>query len=151
MNSTIQRKLAAKITKRSVKRIKLDLTRLDDIKEAITREDIKGLIKDRAIIIEPTRGVSRSRAKKLKIQRSKGRRRGQGSRKGKATARLPGKETWMNKIRLQRLFLKDLKERSRITQEIYKDLYRKAKGGFFRSERHIKLYLTEHKLVKSVK
>jgi large subunit ribosomal protein L19e len=151
MNSTIQKKIAAKITKRSVKKIRLDLTRLDDIKEAITRADIKGLIKDRAILIAPARGVSRGRAKKHKLQRSKGRRRGHGSRKGKQGARLPGKRTWINKIRLQRYFLKELKDNKKITQEAYKDLYRKSKGGFFRSVRHIKLYLTERKLVKSVK
>ena len=151
MNSTIQRKLAAKITKRSVKKIKLDLTRLDDIKEAITREDVKGLIKDKAIFVEPARGVSRARAKKLKEQRAKGRRRGQGSRKGRSTARSPGKRVWINKIRLQRAFLKGLKEKSKVTKEVYKDLYSKSKGGFFRSLRHIKLYLTEHKLVKPVK
>jgi large subunit ribosomal protein L19e len=148
MNSTIQRKLAAKITKRSVKKIKLDLTRLDDIKEAITREDVRGLIKDRAILIEPARGVSRARAKKLKAQRAKGRRRGQGSRKGRDTARTPGKRAWINKIRLQRTFLRNLKEKNKISKEDYKDLYSKSKGGFFRSLRHMKLYLTEHKLVK---
>jgi large subunit ribosomal protein L19e len=148
MNSTIQRKLAAKITKRSVKKIKLDLTRLDDIKEAITRADVRSLLKDGAIMTEQAKGVSRARAKKIRQQKLKGRRRGQGSRKGKDSARLPGKRTWINKIRLQRKFIKDLKDRTKITQEDYKDLYRKTKGGFFRSRRHIKLYLTEHKLVK---
>ena len=148
MNSTIQRKLAAKIAKRSVKRIKLDLTRLDDVKEAITRADVKALIRDGAILVESKKGVSRARAKKIRSQKLKGRRRGQGSRKGKDSARLPGKRTWINKIRLQRFFIKDLKDRKKITQEDYKDLYRKSKGGFFRSRRHIKLYLTEHKLVK---
>jgi large subunit ribosomal protein L19e len=148
MKTTIQKKLAAKITKRSVKKIKLDLTRLDDIKEAITREDVKALLKDRAIFVEQDKGVSRARAKKQKKQKAKGRRRGHGSRKGKFGARLPRKKDWMNKIRLQRKFLKDLKEKKKITQEVYKELYMKSKGGFFRSLRHIKLYLTEHKLVK---
>jgi large subunit ribosomal protein L19e len=148
MNTTIQKKLAAKITKRSVKKIRLNLDRADDIKEAITRADVKALINDGAILVSPTRGISRGRAKKHASQRMKGRRRGQGSRKGRASARLPGKRTWINKIRLQRIFIKELKDNKRITKEDYKDLYRKSKGGFFRSRRHIKLYLTEHKLVK---
>ena len=42
----------------------------------------------------------------------------------------------------------ELKTGSKISDEVYKDLYRKSKGGFFRSKRHIKLYLTEHKLTK---
>ncbi len=146
--TTIQRKLAAKITKRSVKKIKLNLTRLDDIKEAITRADVKALLNDGAILVESNKGVSRSRAKKQRLQKARGRRRGQGSRKGKDSARNPGKRAWINKIRLQRSFIQDLKEKTKVTQEVYKDLYLKSKGGFFRSIRHLKLYLTEHKLVK---
>jgi large subunit ribosomal protein L19e len=148
MNSKVQKKLAGKITKRSPKKIKLDVSRYEEIKEAITRADIKSLIKDKAIIIESDKGVSRSRAKKASKQKVKGRRKGQGSRKGKANARLSGKEQWMARIRLQRKFLKELKEKSKITQEQYKELYRKAKGGFFRSKRHIKLYITEHNMIK---
>lgn len=148
MKSKIQKKLAAKITGRSPKKIKLDLSRMEEIKEAITRADIKSLIHDGAIKAEKKRGVSRSRAKKHQIQKAKGRRKGPGARRGKVNARLSLKSRWMNKIRLQRAFLKDLKDTKKITQETYKDLYRKAKGGFFRSKRHVKLYLTEHKLIK---
>jgi len=148
MKSTIQKKLAAKITKRSSKKVKLDVARLEEIKEAITRNDVRGLIKNKAITLSTAKGVSRSRAKKHHAQKLKGRRKGAGSRKGKFGARDESKRIWINKVRLQRKFLKDLKDREKITQEIYKDLYRKSKGGFFRSERHIKLYITEHKLVK---
>ncbi|MEM2139196.1 MAG: 50S ribosomal protein L19e, partial [Candidatus Woesearchaeota archaeon] len=94
------------------------------------------------------KGISKARIRKAKQQRQKGRRIGQGSRKGKATARSNPKRVWINKIRLQRSFLKDLKSKGKITQQVYKDLYLKSKGGFFRSLRHIKLYLTERKLVK---
>jgi len=149
MKTKIQKKLAAKITKRSKKKVKLDPNRLEDIKEAITRSDVKALLKDKAIIVEPQRGVSRSRARKNQSQKSKGRRRGHGSRKGTTNARLADKRKWINKIRLQRKFLKELKEKNKITNELYKELYKKAKGGFFRSKRHIKLYLTENKMFKN--
>jgi len=148
MDSKIQKKLAGKITKRSPKKVKLDVSRYEEIKEAITRADIKSLIKDKAIIIESSKGVSRSRAKKANKQKVKGRRKGQGSRKGKANARLGSKKKWMARIRLQRKFLKELKQKNKVTNEIYKELYRKSKGGFFRSKRHIKLYITEHNMVK---
>ena len=108
-------------------------------------------IKDKAIKLESDKGVSRGRAKKHQSQKSKGRRKGAGSRKGKANARLSDKQKWMNKIRLQRQFLNDLKSKDKLEKETYKDLYRKAKGGFFRSKRHVKLYITEHKLVKNGK
>ena len=38
-----------------------------------------------------------------------------------------------------------------VTNAQYRKLYRLAKAGFFRSRRHLKLYLEEHKLVKNVK
>jgi len=143
-----QKKLAAKIAKRSKKKVKLDSSRLEEIKEAITRADIRSLLKDKAIKVEQKKGVSRARARKHKKQKVRGRKKGQGSRKGRANARLSNKQKWMNRIRLQRKFLKELKDNKKITQEVYKEIYRKAKGGFFRSKRHIKLYLTEHKLIK---
>ena len=47
----------------------------------------------------------------------------------------------MKKIRVQRSFLKELKEKKIITQKKYSELRAKAKGGFFRSKRHIKIIL----------
>jgi len=128
MKSTIQKKLAGKIAKRSSKRVRLDPTRLDDIKEAITRQDVRALIKDGAITLVQEKGVSKGRSRYVKSQKSKGRRKGAGSRKGKANARLKGKDKWMARIRLQRFFLKDMKTKGKLTQEVYKDIYKKSKG-----------------------
>lgn len=148
MKLQVQKRLASSILKRSKKKVTIDNTRLEDVKEAITRFDIKSLIKDGAIKVKPVKGPSKVRTRKLKEQKKKGRRKGQGSRKGKATARLSKKETWMIKIRNQREFLKELKDKKLIENKIYRDLYNKTKGGYFRSKRHIKLYIDEHSLVK---
>ena len=142
-----QKKLASKVMKGSPKRVRFDETRLADIKEAITKYDIKALIEDGAITEIKKRGVSRGQARKRQAQRSKGRQRGAGSRKGKKTARLPRKLDWMNRIRLQREFLRELKEKELVSNTTFRDLYLKAKGGFFRSKRHLKIYITENKLV----
>ncbi len=147
MKLQVQKRLASSIMKRSKKKISLDTSRLEDIKEAITRFDIKSLIKDKAIKVKPIKGASKVRTRKLKEQKSKGRRSGQGSRKGKFTARLSKKEIWMNKIRKQRIFLKELKDKGKFNSQTYRQLYNKAKGGYFRSKRHIKLYIDEHNLV----
>jgi len=138
-----QKRLAAQILKCSKKRIKFDPDRLSDIKEAITKADIKGLIKDKAIRKVHAKGVSRGRARKRLVQRRKGKQKGQGSRKGSRGARLPRKREWINKIRAQRELLKKLKEKKIIDDKLYRELYLKSKGGFFRSRRHIKLYLKE--------
>ena len=138
-----QKRLAAQILKCSKKRIRFDPNRLSDIKEAITKVDIRGLIKDKVITKIPAKGVSRGRARKRLVQRRKGKQKGEGSRKGSRGARLPRKREWINKIRAQRELLKKLKEKKIIDDKLYRELYLKSKGGFFRSKRHIKLYLEE--------
>ncbi|MFH1848729.1 MAG: 50S ribosomal protein L19e [archaeon] len=140
MRLKIQKRLAASILKASPKRVKFDTTRIEDIKEAITKEDVRKLLADKAITAKPKRGISRGRLTTSK--------QGAGSRKGKKTARLPQKGVWMAKIRAQRQLLKTLRDSGKIGKTIYHDLYRKSKGGFFRSVRHIKLYIEEHKLIE---
>jgi large subunit ribosomal protein L19e len=151
MKLKIQKRLAADILKCSESRIRFDEERLDEIKESITKIDIKSLIKDKAIFSLPKKGVSRVRARKIQIQKSKGKKKGTGKRKGKKTARAPRKQTWINKIRAQRILIKNLKESEIIDREVYRKLYKKAQGGFFRSRRHIKLYIEEHDLAKTEK
>jgi large subunit ribosomal protein L19e len=150
MKLNVQKQLAAKILKISPKRVKVDPTRSEDLKEAITKTDVRGLIGDGAIKPQQKKGVSRARANKALKQRSKGRQKGAGSRKGKATTHAPKKATWMAKIRVQRKFLSELKDKELIDNKVYTNLYRKSKGGYFRSKKHIKLYIDEHKLSKKL-
>jgi large subunit ribosomal protein L19e len=148
MKLHVQKRLAASVSKRSKKKISIDNSRLEDVKEAITRFDIKSLIKDKAIKVKPIKGSSKVRTRKIQEQKKKGRRKGHGSRKGKATARLSRKESWMIRIRNQREFLHELKSKNMLENKDFRDLYNKAKGGYFRSKRHIKLYIDERSLIK---
>jgi large subunit ribosomal protein L19e len=138
-----QKKLAAQVLKCSKKRITFDSDRLSDIKEAITKADIRGLIKDNAIKKSHSKGVSRGRARKVLVQKRKGKQKGSASKKGSRNARLPRKREWINKVRSQRILIKMLKEKKIIDDKLYRELYLKSKGGFFRSKRHIKIYLEE--------
>jgi len=142
----LQKRLAASILHCSPKRVVFDPARLEDIKEAITKTDIRLLVGEGAITGRPQKGVSRGRANKLKTQKSKGLRKGAGSKKGKATARRPRKKAWMDRIRAQRKFLKHLRNSALIKHEAFKELYSKSKGGYFRSIKHIKIYINEHDL-----
>ena len=148
MQIRIQKRLAARILKSSKNDIWLDPNRLEEIKEAITKADITYLIKDKAIKGKKIRGISRGRARKRNIQKSKGRRRGSGSIKGGKHARLTKKRGWINHIRVQRSFLRNLRDKGVIDKSSYRSLYMKSKGGFFRSKRHIKIYMQEHKIGK---
>ena len=151
MQLKIQKRLAAQILKASKNDIWLDSSRLEEIKEGITKADIKSLIKDKAIKSKKSRGISRFRARKIKLQKSKGRRRGPGSIKGGKHARLSKKRAWIKHIRIQRSFLQNLRDKEVINKSSYRSLYLKSKGGFFRSKRHIKLYMQEHGLGKNEK
>ena len=148
MTLKVQKRIAGKLLKAGINRVWFDQNRLEEIKEAITRADINHLIRDKAIQAKPERGISSFRNRKLIVQRRKGQRKGQGSRKGKPTSRLKSKTAWIRKIRSQRKFLRYLKDNKLINSNIYKKLYLMCKGGFFRSRRHIKLYLTERNLMK---
>lgn len=144
-----QKRIAATVLKCSPKKLVFDTEKLQEIKEAITKQDIRALISDGSIKRVRSSEQSRSRSRIRASQRSKGRQRGHGSRKGSAAARLPGKRKWIGRIRLQRAFLRQLKESDSLSGTTYRDLYMKAKGGFFRSRRHIELYITEHGLVQN--
>ena len=148
MQLTVQRRLAGDLLDCSQKRVSFDQSRLNDIKEAITKADIKALIREKAINEVPVKGISRLRAKIRHAQRVKGRQRGHGKRKGRKTAREESKRRWINAVRSQRKFLQELKQSKSLDSKTFRSLYLKSKGGFFRSKRHIKLYITEHKLVK---
>lgn len=148
MKLKAQRRIASVILKCSPKKVWIDSRRDEDIKEAITKRDIRGLIKESAIKKRKTNLQSRVRARKMQKQKSKGKRKGPGSRKGSINARVSKKERWMKRIRAQRSFLKELKQKKSITTRTFNDLYKKSKGGFFRSRRHITIYIDEHNLTK---
>ena len=148
MNLTNQRRIAATLLKCGKSRVWFDESRLADIKEAITKTDIRRLIKEDAIKRSPMQGISGFRSRHRAKQKRKGRQRGQGSRKGRKNARLPSKDMWIARVRVQRSFLKNLRQKKMLESLTYRKLYRKSKGGFFRSKRHMELYMEEHGIGK---
>ena len=145
----VQRRLASQILKCGRNRIKFDANRLEEIKESITKSDIRSLIRAGAISKRRLLNTSRFWARLTKKQKTAGRRKGSGSRKGKKTARSNPKRNWMNRIRLQRKFIKSLRDKGTIAGPVYHELYMKSKGGFFRSLRHLKLYTIEKGMIKN--
>ena len=141
MDLKLQRKMASKILKCGENRIWIDPTALEDVAAAATKEDIRELIESGVIKRKPVKGISRARINKRRMQRKKGRRRGHGRRKGKKTARMSKKEAWMIRIRALRKRLKYLRDAEIIDRRTYRMLYRKAKGGEFRSVAHFNAYL----------
>lgn len=141
--------LAAKILKISKKKVRFADEALEDIKKAITRSDLRGLIAVKSIYTNKNNYHSRSGARKIANQKKKGRRKGKGSKKGSKNSKLTKKDKWMIKIRVQRRFIKELREKGLLSASSYRMLYAKSKGGFFRNKRHIKLYLNERNLLEA--
>ena len=138
MQITNQKKMAAQILKCGVNRVWVDPRYVDQVSGAVQKSDVRELIEEGLIKARPVKGTSRVRARKLTEQRSKGRRRGHGSRKGSARARLPKKNRWMRTIRSQRRTLKGMREEGTLQASEYRYYYRKAKGGSYRSIAHMK-------------
>jgi len=143
---TSQRRLAAQILKVGRNRVWIDPERLDDVEGAITRDEIKKLIREKAIASLPEKGVSRTRAKVVQAKKRKGRRRGPGSYTGSSYAKISRKEVWMTRIRSLRKRLRELKARRIIADTTYTQFYRMAGSGRFGSIADLERYLKAHDL-----
>ena len=143
-----QRRLASKILECGLDRVWLNPDASKEIASAITREDIRGLIEKGTIKAKPVKGVSRGRARALAAKRKYGHRKGHGSRKGTKGARTPKKELWIKKIRALRRRLKELRADGNVDKSTYCRLYRKAKGGEYRSVAHLNSHLGSEKTLK---
>ena len=124
-----QRRIAASLLKCGKGRVWMDNDRLEEIAKAVTKNDIRVLIKGKAIKSKQKKGISSGRKKYIAKQKSKGRRRGHGSRKGASYARLYKKERWMRTIRPIRSFLTSLRQEKKIDNSTYRRYYIRAKGG----------------------
>ena len=148
MDVSFQRRIAAQIFKCGKDRVWIDPNALEEVKEAVTREDVRNLIKRGLIKKLPKRGTSRVRANHIKAQKEKGRRRGPGSRKGRKYARYPRKLRWMKTIRPIRKTLRDLRDSGKIDRKTYRRYYLLAKGGEFKDKNHLLMNLRDEGYLK---
>ncbi len=142
MNLKMAKRLAAKVLKVGKNKVRFNPEDLEDISQAMTREDMRVLIAHNTITKKPETGVSRGRAKAVQLKKKSGQKRGLGSRKGTKGARMGKKSAWVKKVRAQRKELLALKENG-VDVAPYREMYRKIKGGFFKSRQHVKQYATE--------
>lgn len=146
MNVNPQKRIAADILKCGVNRIYIHPEYVYDVEMAITRDDIRNLIKSHIIQKRDIIGISRGRTNAARLKKKKGRSRGIGKRKGKKSARQPSKSIWVPKIRALRRELKKYRDSNKIEVSTYRNLYMKAKGNHFDSVATLKRYMNEHEL-----
>ena len=127
MNLSKKKKLAARALKVGVERVQFNIGRLDEIKEAITRQDIKDLVESRAIIIKLIKG----RRKKIKRKT----RRRMGSIKIKVKTR---KQDYVILTRKLRTYLKALEKQGKIDNKMKKEIRKQIKNRFYKSRKALK-------------
>ena len=148
MNLKPQKRMSAEILKCGENRVYFDPYLIEDISLAITREDIRNLIKQGVIQKKYKKGVSKYRQNLRHERKKKGRGRGLGKRKGTKHARTPKKRAWIRRIRPIRRELKKLRDRKLITVANYRKLYKNAKGGMFNSVAQMNRYIKEKELIR---
>jgi large subunit ribosomal protein L19e len=142
VNLKAKKRLASRVTGVGVHRIKFDSDHLDDVADAITRENIRSLITANTIQIRPFTGTSRGRAQDKKDQKNK---RGtkQGSKQGRKGARVGKKEVYVAKVRSLRRLLKIAKDRKELTNPEFWSLYKKVGGNTVRNKAHLRQLMEE--------
>jgi len=142
VNLRAKKRLVSRVTGVGIHRVKFDSDHLDDVADAITRENIRSLITANTIKIKPIIGTSKGRAHTKKAQRNK---RGtkQGSKQGRKGARVGKKEIYVAKVRSLRRLLKIAKDRKDLTNPEFWALYKKVGGNTVRNKAHLRLLMEE--------
>ncbi len=150
MGANSVRKIAAEMLKCGESRIRIEMGK--EVEEALTRDDVKSLIRSGIVWKVQKKGTSKFRTKVAFRQKKKGRRTKAGSRRGTFNARSgPKKRRWIKSIRALRRLLKELRDNGQIERKTYTEFYPRIKGGEFRNRKHILTYLDDHDLLKQRK
>ena len=135
--------LAAKVADVGVSKIKI--VNAEKAVQAMTREDVRSLIKQGFVTVRAVNLQSAVRARESRAKKKKGGRRSAGSRRGAYGARANEKALWMRKVRSLRRRVTKLKPE--LKKGAYQQVYRMVKGGYFRDLGHLSDYLKEKELM----
>lgn len=130
MNLRKKKELAARTLNVGKEKIIFLKPRLDEIKEAITKEDVRDLKKEGAIIIKEDKG-----RKKIKKRKH---RRGVGKVKKKIKTR---KRDYVLLTRKLRKYLVEVKKQGKLTREEIITIRKKIRNKMFRSKTQLKDYI----------
>jgi len=125
-----RKELASKVLGVGKGRIKFDTEKLAEIKEAITKQDIKDLHAEGIISIKDIKGRKTIKRRKT--------RRGPGKIKKKVKTR---KQDYVKLVRKQRRHVKELLKQERLTADEHRDLRKKIKAKTFKSKAHLKEHI----------
>jgi large subunit ribosomal protein L19e len=134
----LQRKLASRILRCGENKIWIDPERLEDVKEAITSEDIRQLIREKSIKRIKSAGIKARAGKKRRKRKKKGRKRGVGKIKKRINKR---KQRYVKKVRKLRNYLKLLKKQNKINTKQANKIKNLIKAGEINTIKNIEEYI----------
>lgn len=134
MDLSKKKALAARTFNVGKERIFFVPSRLDEIKEAMTKQDIRDLHKEKAIIIKDIKG------RRIKVKKKH--KKGAGNKKKNIQHK---KRRYMNLTRKLRKYLKDLKVQKKVSKIEAKEIRKNIRHNTYRSKGHLKLQLGESK------
>ncbi|GAJ13137.1 unnamed protein product [marine sediment metagenome] len=130
MNLSKKKELAARTLKVGKERIVFMSGRLDEIKEAITKQDIRDLRTEGAIMIKGIKG------RKKNIKRKT--RRSTGNIRKKVKKR---KQEYVKVTRKLRSFVSEMKKEGKLSKEEVEEIRKKIRNRLFKSKAHLKEYI----------
>jgi large subunit ribosomal protein L19e len=126
-NLRTKKELAARTLKIGKERIVFVKERHEEIKEAITKQDIRDLVQDKAIVVKPVKG------RKTNVKRKN--QRGPGKIKKKVKTR---KQDYVKMTRKLRAYVKALQARGELSKEQVVEIRKKIRNKDYRSKAHLK-------------
>ena len=129
MNLRKKKEMASRLLGIGKSRIIFVQSRLEDIKEAITKQDIRDLIQDKAIVIKNIKG-------RTKVRKSA--RRSTGNIRKKINKR---KKNYVILTRKLRAYVSELKKRGELSLEEVTEIRKKIRNKAFRSKANLKEYI----------
>ena len=130
MNLRNKREMIARMQKVGKDRVTFTRARMDEIKEAITKQDFKELIASGAIVIKPVKG------RKTNTKRKN--RRGPGKIKKKVNTR---KRDYVIMTRSLRSYSREMHSQGRLTKEELVEIRKRIRNKAFKSKANLKLYI----------
>jgi large subunit ribosomal protein L19e len=134
MDLNKKKELAARTLKVGKQRIFFVPSRLEEIKEAMTKQDIRDLHKEKVILVKEIKGRRTRKKKKNK--------KGDGNKKKNVNRK---KETYMALTRKLRKYLKDLRSQGKISKEESKEIRKKIRNRIYKNKAHLKMLLGDVK------
>ena len=129
MNIGKKKSLAVRTLKVGKERIVFLKPRLDEIKEAITKQDIRDLQKEGAIIVKDIKG--RKKVKKIN-------KKSVGNIRKKVNKR---KKEYVIMTRKLRKYVAEIKRQGKMSKKEISDIRKKIRNRIFRSKAHLKAYI----------